>query len=277
MREPCFSTNNPMKQPQGFKAIGDMLPCLLERVRTMHDAISREQAKITTCPSPCSDGSIFIHPRPGETRKMPCPIVKPHCSYGVAMEKELNAYITGLMSLSGVPFRHIGNFSRYRETTASRDGVQWPIRGVLVLCGKPGVGKSFGAAWLVKKHLRNCVDVAYKRALWQKAEIAAANTLWCSAYDIACDKNTAAKAKTIALVVIDDLGKESDSGYAQAAVRDVISKRYDFILPTVVTTELTVLDIKNRYGRAIAERLAEDSGQGGRFIDCGNVSVRLLD
>ena len=276
MPEHCYSANSPMERQQGCKVIGDMLPGLLERVRTMHDEISREEAKFTRCPAPCGDGRVLIYPRPGETRRILCPIVGPHCAYGIAVEKELNAYVDGLMSLSGVPFRHVSNFSRYWETTATRDSFSWIRRGFLVLCGKPGVGKSFGAAWLVRIYLRDQVNEAYRRDTWKRAEAAAANTCWCSAYDIVCDKNAAAKAKSFALAVIDDLGKESDSGHAQAAVRDVISKRYDSKLPTVITTELTVPDISNRYGRAAVERLVEDIAHGGRFVDCGDNSVRLL-
>lgn len=172
-------------------------------------------------------------------------------------EEELDAYITELLLLSGVPSRHVGNFSRYCGTTATRDGIKCPKQGFLVFSGKPGTGKSFGAAWLIKTH-RSQVDETCKREQWKKAKTTAINTLWYSAYDIADNKNVASKAKTFALVVIDDLGKEGDSGYALAAVRNVISKRYDSALPTVITTELILADIRNRYGRGVAEKLVED-------------------
>jgi DNA replication protein DnaC len=99
--------------------------------------------------------------------------------------------------------------------------------------------------------------------------------MWCSAKEITDDKAVAIRARLSNLVVIDDLGKESETPAAIAAIRDVISKRYDLKLPTIITTELTILDIRVKYGQYIAERLTED--YCSRCIDCRGESLRLLD
>ena len=126
-------------------------------------------------------------------------------------------------------------------------------------------------------YLRERITDPLERSSWQGAERAANGVLWCSAGEIAGDRNLASKAGSKSLLALDDLGKECHAPSAIAVLCDIVSRRYDQKLPTVVTTELTVADIGNRYGRHIAERFVEDIGHGGRIVDCGEVSMRLGD
>ncbi len=61
------------------------------------------------------------------------------------------------------------------------------------------------------------------------------------------------------LLVIDDLGKESGeeaSAFVLSALHEILTRRLDAFLPTIVTTELSPEEIKERYGEAIASRLS---------------------
>lgn len=108
-------------------------------------------------------------------------------------------------------------------------------------------------------------------------ESTASGVRWSSAQAIVDDKKVASNVKRCHLLILDDLGKESSFESAQAIIRDVISKRYDDELPVIVATELTVTDIEGRYGRAIAERIVGEPDDGGRFITCGDASMRLAN
>jgi DNA replication protein DnaC len=98
--------------------------------------------------------------------------------------------------------------------------------------------------------------------------------MWRGADEIAGDRTIAARAREKSLLVIDDLGGEGGAFEGQSAIRGVISRRYDSKLPTVITTGLTMPDIRNRYGRYVAERLIEDIRHGGKIAECGDVSIR---
>lgn len=60
------------------------------------------------------------------------------------------------------------------------------------------------------------------------------------------------------LLVIDDLGKESGdeaSAFVLSALHEILSRRLDAIMPTIVTSELSVVQVERRYGAAIASRI----------------------
>jgi hypothetical protein len=190
------------------------------------------------------------------------------------LKKDLERYFTRIMCEAGVPFRHIDNFRGHSASLAVNEASGWPMLGFLIFCGAPGSGKSFGAAWVVKEHLWSRISDWRERSAWEHAEKAGRNTMWCGAMEIGDDRNVAVQTRGKFLLVIDDLGMEKESG--QSAVCGVISKRYDLKLPTIITTELTMPDIRDRYGPHIVERLVEDAVCGGKVIDCGDVSIRRM-
>jgi DNA replication protein DnaC len=200
----------------------------------------------------------------------------------VNLRSRLDAKLLDIMSGIGVPPRHLDKIAAPEESSAaeavdvtgnSKDG--WQMRGFLVLTGVPGVGKSFGAALAIKKYLLATIGDWFETANWEHAVKAAESVSWYSAKEITGDKNIASRMRTCRLAVIDDLGKEDDSRISLPVVRDVISKRYDLKLPTVITSELTLPDIRARYGQYIAERLAED--YCSKIINCVGESFRLKE
>jgi DNA replication protein DnaC len=176
----------------------------------------------------------------------------------------------------GVPRRHVENFDKRRESYAVSEGGKWPFRGFLLFCGKTGSGKSFGAASVIYKHLENSVTDHLDPRTWEAADRAGYSVLWHRAKDIADDRETYARASAVFLLAMDDLGREEDTKMAIAAMCSVISRRYDAKLPTVITTELPMSGIGNRYGRFFTDRLTEDAEDGGNVVDCGGISMRRV-
>ena len=69
------------------------------------------------------------------------------------------------------------------------------------------------------------------------------------------------RIKTIPLLAIDDLGTEPreilDYGNVLNPIVDLLTKRYDEQLFTIFTTNLTLVQIREKYGDRIADRLNE--------------------
>lgn len=259
-----------------FSLDGQMneLEKLIERIRRKLDGIDEALSAIKACPGACRTGTVKIRAG-GTPLEYPCPILSSECAFGKRVAAELNSFLCGVMRMIGVPPRHLGNLEDVRDTVAVQASRMWHCRDFLVLSGAPGTGKSFAAAWKVRARLRESVPDWLDRSAWAAASRAGEGIAWASAKEIADDRTLATRCRTVPFLVVDDLGKEEESKTALAALGSVISKRYDLESPTIVTTELAMRDIANRYGRHIAERLAEGSLRGGRFDDCGEKTIRL--
>jgi hypothetical protein len=230
---------------------------------------------IKTCPAPCSDQTVEIRLASMKSRRVACPIASENCDYGARLAERLAYFLIGIMSTVGVPARHLDNIAGSVSSAAIHAAESWQIRGFLVLTGIPGVGKSFAATKIVMKYLRSAICNWFVRQDWKNASQAAESVVWTSAKGIVDDKSLAAKARSYRLVVLDDLGKEDETRTGMAIVRDVISKRYDAKQPTIITSELTLVNIQERYGRYIVERLVED--YCSKIVDCGRESLRLKE
>lgn len=71
-------------------------------------------------------------------------------------------------------------------------------------------------------------------------------------------------------VVIDDLGTEDATSKAKSLVNYIISHRYDEQLPTVITTNLSTVDITTRYGERLLDRIMHF----GQIIRCDDCDMR---
>jgi hypothetical protein len=256
-----------------LKHVGDTFPfSVLKRLIAESEEIEEELASITTCPAPCEDGRVLVSPPSGKPRKLCCPVVSHYCAYGVGLEDRLDARLRKIMLESGLPRRHIEHFDGYFQTESLAWANRWNFRSFLVLTGASGTGKSFGAAWAVREYLMSRIPDLLDTRMWNCADIAGRNVMWCSANKIIHDRDLASRACAKTLLVLDDLGREGDAQIRRADVSDVISARYDAKLPTVITTELTFSDITRTYGACAAQKLTEDKngeGYGGMIADCG--------
>ena len=57
------------------------------------------------------------------------------------------------------------------------------------------------------------------------------------------------------MLVIDDIGAEKTSDYAVSVLYMILNKRYELVLPTIITTNMSSSDIIKTYGRRILSRL----------------------
>ncbi len=278
MQERCYGKSSTMSSHIGS------IKADASRIVSMLAEKEKKIAEITTCPAPCTDGCVSIVLRIGNNsvvQEATCPIISPNCAYDKVLQGQIGQRLAELMvSKIGIPRRHVARFDRCIETIATKEAARWGARGFLVLSGKTGCGKSYAAAWFVDRYLRSRIGDPYQSKTWEwraKAENAASGVMWSGAQSIVEDRSIAVDSKRASLLILDDLGKESELSSAQAIIRDVISKRYDSERPTIITTELTVTDIGVRYGRALAERVIGEAEDGGRFVTCGDVSLRLID
>jgi hypothetical protein len=242
----------------------------------MSGEIEEKLSQIKNCPKPCDDGMVEVTISSGQIRKTVCQLISSGCPYGEWVERELDRYVTGVMSGIGVPLRHLENFTEAYQTEALAEIDKWPARGFLIFTGDTGSGKSFGAAMTVHKYLKSLIVNRFDRKTWAMVERAGSSgsVMWSAAMDISDERETAARAKRERLAVIDDLGGEPDTPAGRNTLSGVILRRHDMKLPTVITTTLTMLDIDIRYGSRVADRLIEDIGNGGMIVECGDVSMR---
>jgi hypothetical protein len=261
-----------MRQRQSER-ISDTLSGSIERFREVLDEIRAGLEAIKICPGPCEDGTVSIRAKSGLSRRAACPVANGRCAYGIRLGAELDAYIARIMARIGVPKRHVENFCARRESYTTTEAAKWPVKGFLVFCGKNGSGKSFGAACVVRGYLENRIADRLDREAWGNADRAGNAVTWRSSKDLAGDSEVCEKAASATLLVIDDLGREEDTKIARPALCSVVSKRYDAKLAAVITTELSMADMRKRYGRYLTDRLTEDAGSG--VIDCGDESMRM--
>lgn len=273
MRKHCCGTGE-LVQGEDAEHIANPVSRLLDGLMAMSGEVNEKLGQISRCPRSCNDGMVEIGVSSGRIRKTACPVMNSKCQYGQRMERTLDRFVMGIMSGIGVPRRHLDNLMAECQTEVLRETGKWSTQGFLILTGGTGSGKSFGAASVVHKYLKSLVTSHFDQQTWVKAEQGADTVIWCAAADIIDERETAALVKQRNLAVIDDLGGEPESSLGQAALRGVLLKRHDMKLPTVITTSLTMLDIDLRYGGRVADRLTEDIGSGGMFIECGDISMR---
>lgn len=118
---------------------------------------------------------------------------------------------------------YVGNFTQFREQGKG-----------LLLYGGVGTGKTFAAACIANALIdsgRTCLMTNFARVL---------NTLW----SIEEKQTYIDSFNQFDLLVLDDLGAERRSEYAQEQVFNVIDARYRAKLPMIITTNLSIDEIK---------------------------------
>ena len=281
MRKDCSGSGGSLRRKdiervESAEHIGAEISRLFEGVMRMTAEIEKELVKIKECPEPCEDGAVEITLSSGQTRRLPCPVIKTEekCAYAKHMGRALENHVKSVMAAVGIPLRHIENFGRYHPLPEPDEAMKWPARGFIIIGGGHGTGKSFCAACAVFKYLKRQVKNQFDRSSWENADRAGSSVMWGTAMEIADDRETSARAKNASLAVIDGLGGENDASQNLASLRGVIVRRYDMKLPAIITTSLTMPDIASRYGSEITDRLTEDMRDGGKIIDCGSALIR---
>ena len=63
------------------------------------------------------------------------------------------------------------------------------------------------------------------------------------------------KLKNTSLLILDDLGAEYQKGWVSTKIDAIISERYNRCRPTIITTNLSLAQMKETYAERIIDRL----------------------
>ena len=273
----------------GPQPIGALVPAWLEkftatsalhaqRMQAARDAFLAAGGACWDCRDTGYVGGIL--PDETETTGVGCE----HCAAGQAvLANQRAALVAQVLELSGVPrrlarcaFDTFPPAARRRIVQTQRFADEWDWRSGrgLLLFGEPSVGKTglvvsalrmVLARWAEEtpaSELRSSRALPRRRRVWFTTDVALLDTLRRGYED-----NTASllieRAKTVALLVVDDLGKadlKGGAGWGVERLYDIIDARYSALLPTWFTTNLGADQLRQRLGEdgeAIMDRLLD--------------------
>lgn len=162
----------------------------------------------------------------------------------------------------GVGERTIGALQSPRQTQALKALSPWAFGGgwALVLVGGPGAGKTVAAAQAAFEALQRGETVEWVATLQASRanafgpEAEARERAWMGAD----------------LLVVDDVGAEFASDAWRSILGAVLDARWGNNLSTLLTSNLTLPELKERLGARTMDRIAQD----GMVVACGDVSLR---
>ncbi|MGC9984757.1 MAG: hypothetical protein ABSF35_14145 [Polyangia bacterium] len=188
---------------------------------------------------------------------------------------------TDICSAIGLPPRAVDVVlsGRLTETPAVQ-----AVRGavdIVILAGGYGCGKTIAAVEWVREHVARPENWKPTTDYNQKPHqtiphFVGKRPLWTTAAALArLDHFSEAALKpyfTAHRLVVDDLGAEylDAKGFFGSLFDELLDARYAGKLPTIITTNLDAAGFSARYGARVVDRLRE----AGRFINCGNTSLR---
>lgn len=198
-----------------------------------------------------------------------CPLFKRECRRG----KMFYAQMIKLAEESiptAIPPRYRKALVKYDETEAIRGVREWSGQGVLYVHGMTGTGKSFAAAWWPFNRIMQRLEQEWEEP-YRWREITAYEMRWFTAFDICLDRVNMYEARSTPLLIVDDLGCESDTPANRAIINDLIAYRYSYSVPTIITSNLDPDELKARYKDRMYERII----QTGKVVDSGRYNKRL--
>lgn len=132
----------------------------------------------------------------------------------------------------------------------------------LILSGNVGNGKTHLACAMVQKVIR---EHGAQAVIVSAAEII---RVFKGAIDRSADytdKDVLHELAGFDLLVIDEVGAQAGSAYELGILHEVIDRRYQFILPTVLVSNLLAADLGRYIGDRALDRLRESGGQAVGF------------
>ena len=135
------------------------------------------------------------------------------------------------------------------EIRDSVENVRETRRG-LYLWGPAGTGKTY-AAYAIKKKIE---DLKLSVRLYSAPEMF---DMIRDDYDHKDSMNLERILANRGVLIIDDLGAEKASEWVSATLFRIINKRYEDVLPTIITSNLDLGELSERIGDRVPSRIAE--------------------
>jgi len=168
-------------------------------------------------------------------------------------EKERMYY--NRLSCSGISKRFINctfdNYKPVSEKAIKEAGTS------LVLCGRPGTGKTHLANAMAISLINQKTPVTYTTSFKMMARIKATY----SKHDAKESESCAIDALTkVGMLIIDEVGVQFGSEAEKVLFYQIINGRYDNVLPTVLISNLTARELEQFIGERCFDRLKEGAG-----------------
>jgi len=148
---------------------------------------------------------------------------------------------------------------------------RFPYTKGITLWGRPGVGKTHIACAVAKQ----VIEKGYSAVFGSVPTLLSSIRAGFNGGDAA--DTVLKRYKTVDLLILDDLGKEKVTEWVEETVYEIINARYEYEKPTIVTTNIGIDAVAERYawnGAAIKSRLYEMNDgfivKGGDFRLSGN-------
>ncbi|MGW8889371.1 ATP-binding protein [Streptomyces sp. NPDC055749] len=121
----------------------------------------------------------------------------------------------------------------------------------LLMAGVVGAGKTHQAYGAVRRLVRSGVGVR-----WRATTAADLYAELRPSSDTDSERVLAAYSR-VPLLILDDLGAAKSSEFVEEQTYRLINRRYNYMLPTLITTNLRISDLKAYLGDRVTSRLAQ--------------------
>jgi hypothetical protein len=264
---------NSVKQQHGDEPdqIPDFLLGVMETLKLRQEAVK----KIRSCPGVrhCDKGIIPVQVGAVQER-LRCPLLSVECDWGRKLVVRLNHELKDTLTKAGVPALHMDRIldDTYHRNANLRRIDKWKGRGIMTLTGGVGVGKSFGAALAAWNWAWHKFESLWKdRTGWLgQLNYVKRSVEWCYSTDLVSNKEYFNRVRGCHFMIVDDLGMEHNSDWSRSVINDLINQRYHSQRATVITTNLGLVEIEQRYTPRVSDRIME----GGTVVAFTGESMR---
>lgn len=180
-----------------------------------------------------------------------------------------NAFIAGLKTDSGIPFRYSGIklsdfvvsgnsktvFAAVERYIARFPGLKQSGCS-LIMCGKPGTGKTHLACAIGNELLETGESVRYTTAYRAVSAVKATYSKTADRGEV----DVLAEFQTPDLLIVDEVGVQFGSETEKLVFYQIINDRYENILPTILISNLDRDEVGGFIGERTIDRLREGNG-----------------